>query len=66
MSHKLLNIPVIIWIAQISYVVIALALLFYLIKTLRPVNLNKFLVVYLVLMLVIDVIWRLIASKYIK
>ena len=66
MSRKLLNIPLIIWIAQIGYVVIALMLLYVLIRTYKPINQYRFIAIYIFIMVVVDILWRLIAGRYLK
>lgn len=66
MSQKLLNIPLIIWIAQIGYVIIALILLYVLIRIYKPINQYRFMAIYIFIMVIVDIIWRLIASRYIK
>ncbi len=66
MSHKLTNkflsIPIIVWVAQLFYVVVALLLyviLLWIINT-GSILIN---VAYVVLMLIINIIWRIAIMK---
>lgn len=63
---KLLNIPIVIWIAQIAYVIFALALLYFFVKALKLNNLPAFVAIYIICMLAVDIAWRLVVGRFIK
>lgn len=62
-TNKLLGIPIIIWIAQLLYVLFALTILSILYVTLKNKgasigSLKNFVVIYAIVVLVVDIIWR--------
>lgn len=60
LTNTFLNIPIIIWVLQILYVTIALAILFFI----YPKTNNKtFLIVYVIIMIIINIIWRMAIMK---
>jgi hypothetical protein len=63
LSTKFLNVPIYVWIAQITYVVIALGLFVLLIKIIKPNNLLMFEIIYVLAMIVINVVWRLLLQR---
>ena len=67
--HKILNVPVSIWIAQIIYVIVMLAVLVVIVSinhSNEKFNVRTFAIWYVVGMIVINIIWRLIAAKLIS
>lgn len=68
LSDKLLNLPIYIWIAQVTYVVLALILLYVLVHTIvadPKFNIKLFVILYVVGMLIVDIIWRTIVAHII-
>lgn len=67
--NKFLNLPIYIWIAQGIYVIVALVVLLMLLRTFgssTKFNARQFAIGYVVIMIVINVVWRVIAAKLIR
>jgi hypothetical protein len=64
LKHKLLGIPIIVWGLQLLYVAIALGLLILLLKVLNKKASHLLVqVLYVIVMIVINIIWRLAVKK---
>lgn len=64
--NKFLNVPVYIWFAQIAYVTVGLTVLAILVSTLKQsetFNTRSFAAAYVVVMIIVNIIWRLIVAK---
>ncbi|HUO61941.1 MAG TPA: hypothetical protein VMT96_00630 [Candidatus Bathyarchaeia archaeon] len=64
--HKFLNLPAYIWMAEFVYVIIALAVLAFLLKnrgSAKMLNARRFIVGYVTTMIIINIIWRILVSK---
>ena len=67
--HKLLNVPVSIWIAQIIYVVVMLTILFVIVSIFgsnNKFNVRVFATWYIIAMIIVNIIWCVIVSRLIN
>jgi hypothetical protein len=60
LSNTFLNIPIIVWVLQLFYVLIALSILFFIYPKTHK---KTVLVIYILAMIAINIIWRLAISK---
>jgi hypothetical protein len=61
-----LGIPAVIWIGQLAYVVVALALLTVLLKNIKPANKTQFIGLYVIAMVALNVMWRIAVSRFLR
>ncbi|MEO6761244.1 MAG: hypothetical protein ABI220_02590 [Candidatus Saccharimonadales bacterium] len=65
MTHKLLNVPLIVWGLQLLYVAIALTVLVVLMKLLHKSSTStKFIVIYVVIVIIVNIIWRIAIKRF--
>jgi len=64
LKHKLLGLPLLVWGLQLLYVVLALTLFVVFLRVInKKTSQLPFQVVYVLLMIIIDIIWRLAIKK---